>query len=106
MMTFNEQVTFSIRPIDLSPFSQPGGLLLPDFDGGEIFLYDGPGIPTSFLVHGGYTWDTALDIMGTFGVPSENIDALESVSVPEPGSLLLAACGALGLMAWRRRRRR
>jgi hypothetical protein len=37
IMTFGPQVTFSIRPLDLAPFSQPGGPLLPTFDGGEIF---------------------------------------------------------------------
>lgn len=99
IMTFGTQVTFSIQPIDLSQFGP-----LPNFDGGEIFLYDGPGIPTSFLVQGGYTWDTALDIMGTFGVPSENIDALEAVSVPEPSSVILLLVGMLGLWRFARRR--
>lgn len=102
MMTFGPQVTFSIEPLNLSTIDP----LLPDFDGGEIFLYDGPGSPTSFLVMGGYTWNTALDVVNTFGVPLENIDALEAVSVPEPGSLTLAAVGVIGLaiLRWRRRR--
>jgi hypothetical protein len=102
MMTFGPQVTFSIEPLNLSTIDP----LLPDFDGGEIFLYDGPGTPTSFLVMGGYTWNTALDVVNTFGVPLENINALEAVSVPEPGSLALAIVGAIGLAIWRRRRRR
>jgi hypothetical protein len=100
IMTFGPQVTYSIRPIDVpgTPFS---------FDGGEIFEYDGPG-PTSmtrFLNQGGYEWNTALDIMGTFGVPSENIDALEAASVPEPGSVLLFLLGLLTVPQFVMRRR-
>lgn len=102
IMTFGLQVTFSIRPIDLSLIDPT----LPNFDGGEIFLYDGPATPTSFLVQGGYTWDTALDIVGTFSVASENIDALEAASVPEPGSLTLLVVGASGMLWYARRRSR
>jgi hypothetical protein len=100
IMTFASQVNFSIRPID---FLDP---ILPDFDGGEIFLYDGPGTPTQFLVQGGHTWNTALDIMGTFNVPDENVDALEAISVPEPGSIVLLSLAMLGILAVARRRRR
>lgn len=86
IMTFGQRVTFSIRPIIVpgTPFA---------FDGGEIFEYDGPGIATRFLHHGGLTFDTALDVMATFNVPHENIDALEAVCVPEPGSLMLVLLG-------------
>ena len=105
MMTLGTRVTFSIAPLALSQFSQPGGPLLPDFDGGEIFEYDGPGIPTRFLEMGGYVWDTALDIMGTFGVPSENINALESIAVPEPNCLAMMLLG-LFTHAWAMRRSR
>ncbi len=101
IMTFGPSITFSIQPIDLSQFNPQ----LPNLDGGEIFLYDGPGTPTSFLVQGGYTWDTALDLVATFGLLSENIDALEAVSVPEPNSLMLLALGAWGLLGFARRRR-
>ena len=47
-------------------FSQPGGPLLPTFDGGEIFEYDDPAPPTKFLNHGGHLWDTLFDVRGTF----------------------------------------
>lgn len=89
IMTFGPQVTFSIRPIDLTPAAP---LIL---DGGEIFEYDGPGIPTRFLRHGGHLWDTAFDVRGTFSLISENIDAIEAVAqfVPEPSSLLLVLLG-------------
>jgi hypothetical protein len=56
------------------------------------------------LIQGGYTWDTALDVKGTFGTTTENIDALEAVSVPEPGGLTLLVAGTLGLFWYSRRR--
>jgi hypothetical protein len=102
IMVFATQVNFSIRPIALSQFNP----FLPDLDGGEIFLYDGPNTPTQFLVQGGHTWNTALDIMGTFNLLDENIDGLEAVSVPEPGSIVLVSLGVLGLLCAARRRRR
>jgi hypothetical protein len=102
IMTFGPQVNFSIRPIPLSQFNP----ILPDLDGGEIFLYSGPNAPTQFLVQGGHTWNTALDIMGTFNLLDENIDGLEAVSVPEPGSIVLVSLGVLSLLCAARRRRR
>lgn len=101
IMTFGTQVNFSIRPLPLSLIDP----LLPDFDGGEIFLYDGAATPTQFLVQGGYTWNTALDIMGTFNLLDENVDALEAISVPEPGSIVLLSLGMLALLGVARRRR-
>jgi hypothetical protein len=105
IMIFGEQVNFSIRPLDLAPFSQPGGPLLPTFDGGEIFVYDAPLVPTKFLDHGGHLWDTAFDVRGTFHVNHENVDALEAVAtaVPEPASLFVAALGIVAGCCFRRR---
>jgi hypothetical protein len=98
IMVLNEQVIFSIRPLTV-----PGTPIA--FDGGEIFVYDGPGVPTEFLNHGGYLWDTAFDIRGTFGVNNENIDALEAVAqvVPEPASLAMLLVGLLAACGCRRR---
>jgi len=106
IMTLQDKVTFSIAPLTLRPFSLDPLLPLPDFDGGEIFEYDGPGSTTRFLHQGGYVWDTALDVVNTFGVPSENIDALEAVSqyVPEPGSFALMLVGLVAACGCRRQR--
>lgn len=80
----NDEVLFSLRPV-LDP---TGALAL---DGGEIFHWIN-GVGMSFLVHGGVKWDTANDVMGLFGSASENINALEAVSmeetIPEPSLLL------------------
>jgi PEP-CTERM motif len=99
MMVSGARLTFSIAPLDLSAFG------LPNFDGGEIFEYDDPSMPTKFLDHGGHLWNTAFDVRGTFHVLTENVNAIEAISIPEPASLLLMLGGALGLwaMAFRRR---
>ncbi|MGI9428544.1 MAG: hypothetical protein ACR2NM_07795, partial [Bythopirellula sp.] len=85
-MVHGERLMFSIAPITVPG---PTGGPLATFDGGEIFVYDGPGTATYFLHHGGHDWDTAFDIVGTYGVlgvESENINALEAASVPEPST--------------------
>jgi hypothetical protein len=105
IMTFGPQVTFSIRPLDLAPFSQPGGPVLPTFDGGEIFEYDNAGVPTRYLNHGGHLWDTAFDVKGTFHVNHENIDAIEAVAVPEPSSVMLCLLAFVAAPRLIRRRR-
>ena len=100
-MASGEQLLYSIAPLPLSQFDPA----LPDFDGGEIFVYDGPGTATRFLRHGGHDWDTAFDVVATFanlGVMSENINALEAVATPEPASCILMLLAAVGLLATRR----
>jgi hypothetical protein len=100
IMVLGDEVIFSIAPLHLSQIDP----LLPDFDGGEIFTYV-PGSPTAFLRHGGHDWDTLFDVRGTFGVLSENIDAIEAAAVPEPATVVLGALAALGLGLVARRRR-
>jgi hypothetical protein len=104
IMTFGPRVTFSIRPLDLAPFSTPGGPLLPTFDGGEIFEYDSAAVPTRFLNHGGHLWDTAFDVRGTFHLNHENIDAIEAAAVPEPSCLVLCVLAWLAAPRLMRRR--
>jgi hypothetical protein len=85
IMMFGPRVLFSIRPLDLTPAAPFF------FDGGEIWEYNGAGVPTEFLDHGGHLWSTAFDVRATFGLNHENIDAIEAVAqfVPEPSALLL-----------------
>jgi len=79
----------------------PAGL----FDGGEIWVYTKGAGPATFLQHGGYTWNTALDVSGTFGVASENVNALEATSpIAEPTAAALLGFG-IALDVLRRRRR-
>jgi len=102
LMVNGERLIYSIAPLDLSPLG------LPNFDGGEIFVYDGPGSTTRFLRHGGHLWNTAFDIVGTYGnigVNDENINAIEGVAAPEPSTiaLTLMLVAALGCLSpWRR----
>jgi hypothetical protein len=95
LMTYGDELVFSIRPV-----SDPTGL---SFDGGELWYWDSKTASASFLDHGGHLWDTAFDVMGTFGVNSENVASIEAV--PEPSSVALVM-GSLGLLAAAIRRRR
>lgn len=87
LMSFGGEAIFSIRPIALSQTNP----LLPDFDGGEIFVYSGALQPTTFLQHGGHLWDTPFNVAATFGLPSENVEALEAIAIPEPSTIGLLA---------------
>lgn len=97
-----DSILFSITPIP----NPNGG---PDlFDGGEVWVWN-HGQPAQFLEHGGHVWDTTFDVQSTFGVFTENIDALEAVSVPEPTALFMmswAVGGALCVRQQKPRRRR
>lgn len=94
LMVSGETMIFSIRAV--------GG-----YDGGELFVYTlggGAGSAT-FLNHGGHLWDTAFDVGGTFGCPTDEIDAIEAVNVvPEPASMAALAIG-IGAMLRRRARK-
>jgi hypothetical protein len=100
-----DEILFSIDPV-----GPPGGA--PLFDGGEIFTatrhggVGGPITAAGFLFHGGHLWDTAFPVATTFGVASENVDALESVigGIPEPASLTLSMLALAGLISLVRRR--
>jgi hypothetical protein len=63
-----DMVIFSIRN------TIPGG---GNFDGGEIIVKPHTGLAT-FLTHGGRLWNTANPIAATFGVATEEVDAIEA----------------------------
>jgi hypothetical protein len=84
LMMDGENIMFSIQPVD-------------NFDGGEIWTWDGTANAAQFLHFGGRTWNTALDLQDYFNsygyeIGTENIDALEAASVPGP--LPIAALAA------------
>ena len=94
-----DEILFSLRPV-IDPTGAPG------LDGGEIFHWIN-GVGMSFLVHGGVTWDTANDVRGLFGSLSENINALEAVTmeaIPEPSLLLPVGLFFVFMTALRRKR--
>lgn len=102
LMMFGNEILMSLAPADLDG----GGIALDagDIDGGEIFYWTGVG-PASFLSHGGHLWDTSFSVLGT-GAASENVNALEAMTNPEPTSLSLLGLGCLCALRVRRRRGR
>jgi len=102
LMTHGDEILFSIAPVG-------------QFDGGEIWYCPRGEDSARFLEVGPYRFDTDLDIRGTFGTTSENIDALEAVakrlepiSVPEGGSFysLISMLGIFTFHRYDRRRTR
>ncbi len=89
-----DEILFSIQPI-----SHDGQVI---FDGGEIWTYTlGSDEAARFLDHGGHRWDTPFDVRGTFGVFSENVDALAALPAPAPvpeAGTLAASVFLAGLM--------
>lgn len=51
-----------------------------NFDGGEIILLRN-GTPPAWLNHGGHLWDTSFDVGAAFGVPVEEVDAIEALNM-------------------------
>lgn len=79
-------LAFSVAPV----FDDFGGIVL---DGGEIFVLDLSTLTAQFLFHGGHLWDTDFDVMNTFGLANENINAIEAV--PAPSTFVLLALAGL-----------
>lgn len=74
------------------------------FDGGEIWwmtMTPAGAIVSDFLHQGGVVWDTAHSVSATFGIDTENIDAIEAI-VPTPGTVGLFGLAALGTIRRRR----
>jgi len=101
-----DNIYFSIRQI--GDTGDPDGFYA---TGSEIFTLESTaaGISPGFLFHGGHFWDHAwtLDYMAFFDTAEQvwlqlDVDAIESVSVPEPASILLI--GLAGAVTLLRRR--
>jgi hypothetical protein len=101
---------WSVRPITVAA---DGGSPAITLDGGEIFVGDCLGTPAAFLTHGGHLWDTAFPVATTFGLGSENVNALEAVARPLPVpsmrsrmlvllTVVIAGTACLGLLRMRR----
>lgn len=91
-----DSIMFSLAPIRLAD----GEVL---YDGGEIWVWD-HGQPAEFLNHGGHLWGTTFSVGAALGVNTENIDAIEAVSTPEPSALIvLLVCLASAIPLCRRK---
>lgn len=89
-----DAVLFSVRPFNA-------------WDGGEIVYWE-HGTTPEFLDHAGHLWDTSYDVALGFGIQTgqEDVDGLETIPVPEPGTLAALMCGVPFLHVLDRRRRR
>ena len=93
---YSDSIMFSVMANDATV----GGI--GSFDGGEIWIWT-VGLPAVFLTHGGELWDTLHMVGLDFGVGTEEINALEAVAIPEPGTMALLAIGAVALIRRRRK---
>jgi len=70
-----------------------------NWDGGEIVVLPFGG-PASFLNHGGHLWNTDFGVGAAFGVPTEEVDAIEAYpQQPRPQTPALTEWGLLVLVA-------
>jgi len=92
---WGDSIMFSLAPVTGTAWA---------LDGGEIFVWDAQGI--RYLYHGCHLWDTPFQVQGYAGGLSENVNALEAVSVPEPVTMagLMLAVGSLAGYVRRRRK--
>jgi hypothetical protein len=98
----SDTIVFSLRPTAATVMICGGLVPANPFDGGEIWVWTRGFLP-QFLVHGGRTWDTPNPVGTIFGVPTENIDALEAILEAFPsfcdasdGALASCPCGNAG----------
>lgn len=89
-----DAVLFSIRPFNA-------------WDGGEVVYWEFGAAP-EFLDHAGHLWDTGFDVAAAFGLATgqQDVDGLETVPVPEPGTVAGLLFGVPLLHVLDRRRRR
>ena len=95
------KIIFSLAPVDFHDLDP-----CDDIDGGEIFTWAGVGFNAGYLLHGSHLWDTKFEVMNEYGLESENVNALETVSIiPEPFTIAALAVGTAAIIRRRRRRR-
>lgn len=82
-----------------------------NWDGGEIVVMPNS-TASSFLTHGGKTWNTGFNVKNAFGVNTEEVDAIEAYTAPAAapaltqwGLLIFAGLFILSLIFMLRRRR-